>query len=508
IPAVHAVLTDQKSAASDGGRQEPGSLPAAVLALLKDWDDLSDQAELLERALVDAPPAQITDGGLFKSGYSKELDELLDLVEHGENRLNALLTKEQETLPKLKIGYNRVFGYYFELSKSAGGTVPEHFIRRQTLANSERFTTAELNELEQKLTSAADKRKSLEYKLFQDLRERCAHERPRLLSTAHRLATLDFWQSLAETAARRRWVRPVMDSSQDIHIIEGRHPVVEAIIGANAFVPNDLHMDAARRMILITGPNMAGKSTVLRQTAIICLLALLGSFVPAREARLGLCDRIFSRVGASDNLAQGQSTFMVEMMETARILRQSTKKSLVILDEIGRGTSTFDGLALAWAVAEDLTQRAGGSIRTLFATHYHELTALEGKLPGVHTMNIAIQERGDDIIFLRRLVPGPSDRSYGIEVARLAGVPRPVVQRAREILANLEQHGTPDAAPKPKRGMLPGLEPPPPPQPVKTQAADHPLLTALRDLKPENLTPLEALNRLVEWKTLWGQPAS
>ena len=506
LPAVHAALSGPSEGFPAAENLEFGAVPIPVLRLLKTWDNLDDLASLLDKALVDNPPPQITEGGLFKNGYSAELDELLDLVEHGESRLNDLLAAERRALPKLKMGYNRVFGYYFELSKAAGGTVPPHFVRRQTLANGERFTTPELSALEQKLTSAADQRKSLEYKLFQQLRETVARERPRLMLMAQLMAQLDFWQALAETAARHHWVRPQLSDSRELHIVEGRHPVVEAIIGETAFIPNDLHMDDKRRLLLITGPNMAGKSTVLRQTALICLLAQMGSFVPAREARLGLCDRIFSRVGASDNLAQGQSTFMVEMMETARILRQATKRSLVILDEIGRGTSTFDGLALAWAVVEDLARRAGGDIRTLFATHYHELTSLEGKIPGVHTMNIAIQERGDDIVFLRRLVPGPSDRSYGIEVARLAGVPQPVVQRARGILAQLEQKKD-GSAPVRKAipTLLPGLTTPPPPPPAPQEPVDHPLLVALRDLNPETLTPIEALNRLVEWKNLWGK---
>ena len=482
-------------------------------SITEHWDDLGDHAATLQKALADDPPQFITEGGLFKQGYNAELDELLDLVEHGENRVKALLDEEQKAsgISKLKLGYNRVFGYYFELSKAVGGTPPEHFIRRQTLANAERFTTVRLKELEEKLLSAADRRKSLEYKLFQQLRGALAEARPRILFMADMLAQLDYWQSLAETAVRHNWSRPSLHAGQSITIREGRHPVVEGIIGEAAFVPNDLHMDEDRRLLLITGPNMAGKSTVLRQTALICLLAQMGSFVPAREAQLGLCDRIFSRVGASDNLAQGQSTFMVEMMETARILRQATKRSLVILDEIGRGTSTFDGLALAWAVAEELARRAGGSIRTLFATHYHELTALEGKIPGVHTMNIAIREWNGEIVFLRRLIPGPSDRSYGIEVARLAGVPQPVVQRAREILAQLEQNKGSSPVRQVMPNLLPGIQLPEakPKKAVEEVAVaepEHPLLVALRDTNPDALTPLEALKRITEWKLLWGAP--
>ena len=487
--------------------------PRVLRSITEHWDDLGDHAATLQKALADDPPQFITEGGLFKQGYNAELDELLDLVEHGENRVKALLDEEQKAsgISKLKLGYNRVFGYYFELSKAVGGTPPEHFIRRQTLANAERFTTVRLKELEEKLLSAADRRKSLEYKLFQQLRGALAEARPRILFMADMLAQLDYWQSLAETAVRHNWSRPSLHAGQSITIREGRHPVVEGIIGEAAFVPNDLHMDEDRRLLLITGPNMAGKSTVLRQTALICLLAQMGSFVPAREAQLGLCDRIFSRVGASDNLAQGQSTFMVEMMETARILRQATKRSLVILDEIGRGTSTFDGLALAWAVAEELARRAGGSIRTLFATHYHELTALEGKIPGVHTMNIAIREWNGEIVFLRRLIPGPSDRSYGIEVARLAGVPQPVVQRAREILAQLEHNKGSSPVRQVMPNLLPGIQLPEakPKKAVEEVAVaepEHPLLVALRDTNPDALTPLEALKRITEWKLLWGAP--
>lgn len=524
LPKVRGVLERPEVAPgnypSDGGTRGEGQ-PPFLRAAMKGWDDLSDYFDLLERALVDSPPHLVTEGGLFRPGFHAELDELLDLTEHGENLLQQLLAEEQTAsgLPKLKLGFNRVFGYYFELSRSASDAVPEHFVRRQTLANAERFTTPRLKELEEKLVSASDRRKSLEYKLFQKLRETVSEARPRVLFMADLLAGFDYWQSLAETARRWNWTRPVLSQDTDILIREGRHPVVEAMQGSANFIPNDLRMDEARRLLLITGPNMAGKSTVLRQTAIICLLAQMGSFVPAREARLGIADRVFSRVGASDNLAQGQSTFMVEMMETARILRQAGKRSLVILDEIGRGTSTFDGLALAWAVVEELARRAGGTIRTLFATHYHELTALEGRIPGVHNMNIAIREWGGEIVFLRRLVPGPSDRSYGIEVARLAGVPQPVVQRARELLHELEKtrDGRGDA-PRAARAVLPGLDMPEPKQAAKprvmpsalggpTMPVAHPLLTTLRDLDTDHLTPMGALQLLNEWKLLWGGPA-
>ncbi len=506
LPNVRTAITTQKCALQ--------KLPQGLRRALEHWDDLSDHAARLNQALVDDPPQFITEGGLFRPGYSTELDEVLDLVEHGENMVRHLLEEEQRTsgLTRLKLGYNRVFGYYFELPRSVGERIPKHFIRRQTLVSSERFTTPQLKELEEKLLSAGETRKSLEYKMFQSLRGILAESRPRILFMSSLLAQIDYWQSLAETASLYNWCRPVLTADQNITIREGRHPVVEAIIGQASFVPNDLYMDHKRRLLLITGPNMAGKSTVLRQTALICLLAQMGSFVPASQARLGICDRIFSRVGASDNLAQGQSTFMVEMMETARILRQATRRSLVILDEIGRGTSTFDGLALAWAVAEDLAQRSNGSIRTLFATHYHELTVLEGNIPGIHTMNIAIREWNGEIVFLRRLIPGPSDRSYGIEVARLAGVPRGVVQRAREILTQLEQNkGTSPmqaAVPNLLPGVtLPNLKPrqPKPLLPEQAPAAEHPLVIALRDIDPNTLTPLEALKKMHEWKLLWGK---
>lgn len=507
LPVVHASLYET---------QQSMSTPQALLDIASHWDNLSEFTELLGRALVDNPPQIITDGGLFKSGYHAELDELLDLCEHGESRLQDLLTQEQEAtgISKLRLGVNRVFGYYFEASRNSSQSMPAHFIRRQTLANAERFTTEALQNLEEKIVSAQDKRKALEYKLFQELRQHIADARPRLLFMADLLAQLDFWQSLAHVARRNSWVKPSLHTGQTLRIREGRHPVVEAIQGSSQFIPNDLYMDEKRRLLLITGPNMAGKSTVLRQTAIICLLAQMGSFVPATEAELGITDRIFSRVGASDNLSQGQSTFMVEMMETARILRQATRRSLVILDEIGRGTSTFDGLALAWAVVEELARRANGSIRTLFATHYHELTVLEGRIAGVHTMNIAIREWRGEIVFLRRLVPGPADKSYGIEVARLAGVPQAVVQRARQVLGELEKSREGQCPPlaTPTKVLLPGLESSVPvkqePEPfeiAKQIPIRHPILVCLADVDTDNITPIKALELLTEWKMLWSE---
>lgn len=521
LGALEAVREALESAPPDRyASSEDLDFPQLLARIYKNWDSMADAAAILQKALVDSPPPLITEGGLFKAGYDSGLDELLDLVEHGEQRLQELLQKEQRerSLPKLKLGSNRVFGYYFELPKSSAADAPEHFIRRQTVANAERFITPALKELEDAILASGEKRKQLEYRLFQDLRQKICDLRPRILFMAESLATLDFLQSLAETARKRDWTRPELHEGTDISIRSGRHPVVEAMAGPAGFIANDLFMDAKRRLLLITGPNMAGKSTVLRQAAIIVLLAQAGSFVPASQASIGIADRIFSRVGASDNLSQGQSTFMVEMMETARILRQATKKSLVILDEIGRGTSTFDGLSLAWAVVEDLLAKPGGGIRTLFATHYHELTALEGRLPGVHNMNIAIREWRGDIVFLRRLVPGPSDRSYGIEVAKLAGVPASVVHRAQKILEILEssrEAGSKFAGAEAMQQLLPGIEPPAAQPrgageqsaallpPVKEEV-EHPLFTLLRDVDTDNLTPMQALALVTEWKALWG----
>ncbi|HZF60388.1 MAG TPA: DNA mismatch repair protein MutS [Desulfovibrio sp.] len=521
LPDVYAALQgagDAFAAApatAFGAPGAPDNMPKSVADVVKSWDNMQDCAALLQSALVDSPPAVITEGGLFKTGYNAELDRLLDLAEHGEQKLQNMLAEEQEKtgISKLKLGFNRVFGYYYELTRAAhSGPAPFHFIRRQSLANAERFTTVELKDLEEELLSAADKRKTLEYSLFQDLRTHMAAQRERIIHAADMVAQLDYWQSLAQVGRTNNWCRPELDAEANLDIREGRHPVVEAMLGRANFVPNDFRLDAGRRLCLLTGPNMAGKSTVLRQVAIISLLAQMGSMVPASAARLGLVDRLFSRVGASDNLAQGQSTFMVEMMETARILRQATRRSLVILDEIGRGTSTYDGVALAWAVVEDLAKRAGGDLRTLFATHYHELTALEGRIAGVFTMNIAIREYNNDILFLHKLVPGPSDRSYGVEVARLAGVPGPVVQRARAILQGLERGR--DSARKTvvSAVSLPGLNLPEPakkePELPEIAAApprsEHPLVLLLRELNPDELSPLDALRLLMEWKKLWS----
>jgi len=496
LPALRALLL---SAADEA---EPAA-PVELRALLKSWDDLADLTDLLARAFVDSPPLATTDGGLFLPGFKAELDELIGLTENGEARIQEMLERERDTcgIPKLKLGFNRVFGYYLEVSHAYQGQVPEHFIRKQTLVNCERYITQELKELEDRLQGAAEERKSLEYKLFGELRETVAQMRTRLMFMAGSLAALDYWQGLAEAARVNDWNRPALHEGIEIEVTQGRHPVVEAATGSAGYIPNDLRIDETRRILLITGPNMAGKSTVLRQAALISILAQLGSFVPAQAAKLGLVDRVFSRVGASDNLSRGQSTFMVEMMETARILRQATSRSLVILDEIGRGTSTFDGLALAWAVVEELSRRGRGGIRTLFATHYHELTSLEGRIPGLRNMNIAVREWKGDIVFLRKLIPGPADKSYGIEVARLAGVPQPVVQRAREILASLEEKSQNERGgsqvQSARQSFLPGVAAP---QEPKAPEPENPILVELRRMDVNGLSPLAALTLLHEWK--------
>lgn len=494
LPALRGVLAEMESP------------PARLRALLESWDDLNDVHDLLRRALADSLPPVITEGGLFRPGFDQTLDELMELTDHGEAALDAMLQRERDAcaLPKLKLGYTKVFGYYFELSRAVSAEPPAHFIRRQTLVNAERYVTEELKTLEERLLSASDRRKSREYELFLRLREEVASHRARFMAMARTLAELDFIQGLAQAARKWSWCRPELHEGLEIVIKGGRHPVVEAVQGRSDYIPNDLTLDENGRVLIITGPNMAGKSTVLRQAALICILAQIGGFVPASQARLGLCDRIFSRVGAADNLAMGQSTFMVEMSETARILRQAGKRSLVILDEIGRGTSTFDGLSLAWAVAEELARRQGG-IRTLFATHYHELTALEERLPVVRNCNIAIKEWKGDIVFLRRLVPGPADRSYGIEVARLAGVPASVVTRAKEILAVLERNSPTGAKRREmisRQVSLPGLTPTAAGRPE--ESVENPVLTALKSLNVNELSPLDALTLLHQWKAMAG----
>lgn len=408
--------------------------------IYEDYDSLEDLYDLLEQAIVEEPPVSIKEGGIFKQGYRDEIDELRLAKTECKTWLADLEAKEREKtgIKGLKIKYNKVFDYYFEVTNSFKSLVPDYFIRKQTLVNAERFTTDELNTLSGKILGAEDKLYALEYNCYVELRETLAAALVRVQKMAGYIAELDALCSLAYVADKNNYVRPVLNTDGVIDIKGGRHPVVEKMLANDSFVENDTYLNNAEsRISIITGPNMAGKSTYMRQTALITLMAQIGSFVPAQSANIGLCDRIFTRVGASDDLASGQSTFMIEMNEVANILRNATKDSLLILDEIGRGTSTFDGLSIAWAVVEYIADPNILGAKTLFATHYHELTELEGKLSSVNNFCIAVQEEGDNIVFLRKIIKGGADRSYGIQVARLAGVPEPVLQRAREICNEL-----------------------------------------------------------------------
>jgi DNA mismatch repair protein MutS len=409
----------------------------------------------------------------------------------GKGWIAALEVKERERtgIDSLKIRYNHVFGYYIEVTKTNLSKVPSDFIRKQTLVNAERFMTAGLKELEERVTGAETKLLALEEETFVQVRQRIAQEGVRLQAMAQSLALIDVLAGLAETAALQRYVRPVIDESGVLRIKNGRHPVVEQLSIDRTFVPNDTVLDQDNsRLIILTGPNMAGKSTYLRQVALIVLLAQIGSFVPAAEAQIGLVDRIFTRVGASDNLAAGRSTFMVEMLETAQILNCASRQSLILLDEIGRGTSTYDGLSIAWAIAEFIHAREHLGARTLFATHYHEMTQLETLREGIRNYRVAVQERDGDVVFLRKILPGGADRSYGIHVAKLAGLPTPVIARAQEVLEQLEQ---PDRERESRRLVAESPACSALPQP-------HPLVDEVRQIDLFSMTPLDALNRLAE----------
>ena len=407
--------------------------------IYEELDTLEDIFKLIDKAIVDDPPFSVREGGMIKQGYSPEADSLIQAKNKGSEWIKELEKDEKEKtgIKTLRINYNRVFGYYIEVSKSYINQVPERFVRKQTLANTERYTTAQLEELAELILGASDKLIQMEYDTFCDVREKVASQVNRIQYTAYIVALVDSLQSLAETAQAQNYIKPIVNDGDIIDIKDGRHPSVEKMT-SDAFISNDVYLDEdENRLLIITGPNMAGKSTYMRQTAIITLLAQIGSFVPASSAVIGVCDRIFTRVGASDDLASGQSTFMVEMTEVANILNNATKKSLLILDEIGRGTSTFDGLSIAWAVLEHIADTKHLGAKTLFATHYHELTELEGKLPGVKNYCITVKEEGEDIIFLRKIKRGGADHSYGVQVARLAGLPNKVIKRANVILKKL-----------------------------------------------------------------------
>lgn len=479
LPAI----ADQLAAFSDRRLRE----------LTCEMDLLQDIGELISSAICDEPPFSVREGGFIREGYDAEVDRLRGVMDGGKGLIANIEAQEKEKtgIRTLKVGFNKVFGYYIEVSKSMIDKVPEGYVRKQTTVNGERYITQELKDLEHEILTASERVVALEYQLFTSLREKIVAQAPRIQRTAAALAEIDALGSLATVAVRDGYCRPDVDESGIIEITAGRHPVVERVLKGSLFVPNDTFMgEKEQRVAIITGPNMAGKSTYMRQVALIVLLAQIGSFVPAAAAHIGVVDRIFTRIGASDDLAAGQSTFMVEMTEVADILRHATKKSLLILDEIGRGTSTFDGMSIARAVVEYCADPKKLGAKTLFATHYHELTELENTLPGTVNYNIAVKTRGEEIIFLRKIVPGGADRSYGIEVAKLAGLPDKVVARARAVLEQLEtENGVQYVKPRQEREQV-SLD----------AVREGEVLDALRRCQPDTLTPIEAMGLLYELK--------
>ena len=459
----------------------------------KDFDLLEDVADLLSRGITDEPPALLRDGGVIKEGFNEEIDKLRIAMRDGKSWLAAVENEEKEKtgISKLKVGYNKVFGYYIEVTKSFIKDVPDYYIRKQTLANCERYITPKLKEIENTILGASERVLTLEAHVFEEIRTAVANEIERLKRAAGIIAKSDVLLSLAQAAAKNNFVMPEISDNGKIEIKDGRHPVVEKMLKGSMFVPNDTTLNTDEdRMLIITGPNMAGKSTYMRQVALITLMAQIGSFVPASSARIGIVDKIFTRVGASDDIASGQSTFMLEMNEVSHILKNATANSLIILDEIGRGTSTFDGLSIAWAVVEYIHNKRKIGAKTLFATHYHELTDLEEELDGVKNYRIAVKKRGDDITFLRKIVRGGADDSYGIEVAALAGVPKEVINGAKKILGKIEndevviEHKTKTAEGTDQIGFG---------DTVATEIADE-----LRQMDVTTFTPIEAMNKLFE----------
>lgn len=522
VPEIKGLIRERGA-----GAAAPGAAPGeALIADLFALPDCGTVLDLFEAAIADEPPATLANPGIIRDGYNHELDELMHKSRHAKDWIANLEKTERERLDikSLKVGYNKVFGYYIEITHTHTAKVPDEYIRKQTLTNAERYITPELKEYESLVLNADERRLELENQLFKGLCHQAAGELVQLLKLAEAIARLDVYAALADVALHNRYVRPLVDGGPSIEIAGGRHPVVERMQHDPPFVPNDTHLTPEAAVHILTGPNMAGKSTFLRQTALITLMAQIGSFVPAESAQIGVVDRIFTRIGASDEIHRGQSTFMVEMVETANILNHATRRSLLILDEIGRGTSTYDGLSLAWAVIEHIHNHPELRARTLFATHYHELTDLAERLPHVVNYNVAVDDGSSfpgeasadnglstngsgaahdasrDVIFLHRILPGKADRSYGVHVARMAGLPPTVVKRAEEILIDLEQSG----AAGPKRLLDIGTEKKQSPaaRQVTLFADVHPVVEALRKLDVNGLTPLDALNRLYELHTL------
>ena len=459
-------------------------------------DELQDIADLIDSAIVEEPPISIKEGGIIKRGYNSEIDEYRSASTDGKSWIIELEAKEREAtgIKNLKVGYTRAFGYYIEVTKSFLKQVPDRFIRKQTLTNAERFITEELREMETKILGAEEKAVSLEYNEFVKIRDIIASNIERLQTSSSIISKVDVLSCLATVAEDNNYVRPEINDGTELKIVNGRHPVVEKMLGNGEFVQNNTELDSEKtRLAIITGPNMAGKSTYMRQVAIITLMAQIGSFVPADSAKIGVVDKIFTRVGASDDLSMGQSTFMVEMAEVSNILKNATSRSLVILDEIGRGTSTYDGLSIAWAVAEYIADKEKIGCKTLFATHYHELIELEEKIEGIKNYSIAVKEKGEDIIFLRKIVEGGTDESYGIHVAKLAGVPNAVVTRANKILRSLEKGGVKVKEDKEDKKQVDGQF-----DFFNIKLAD--IASELDKVNLNELTPIDALNVLVKMK--------
>jgi DNA mismatch repair protein MutS len=472
-----------------------GLEPVGIVA--EKIDACDELRALLDRALVDDPPATLAHVGVIRPGFAEQLDGVVEASRHAREWIAGLEAVERERtgIKSLKVGFNKIFGYYLEVTRSNAGAVPQEYIRKQTLVNAERYITPEMKEYESLVLNAEERIREIEAEVFRQLCREVGEQAARLLATARALARVDVVSALAEAAVARGYVRPEVVEEDVLDIRDGRHPVVEEFLRGTRFVPNDASFEDGERVRVLTGPNMAGKSTYLRQVALIVLMAHMGSFVPARFARVGLTDRIFTRIGAQDEIHAGQSTFMVEMVETANILHHATRRSLLILDEVGRGTSTYDGVSIAWAVVEFVHNHPRLRARTLFATHYHELIRLGELLPGVRNYNVAVSEEGGQVVFLHRIVPGGADRSYGIHVAELAGLPRPVINRAQEILAQLEADAgqvRSDRAPIRQLALFP---------------QDDPLLKELESLDVASLTPLEALNKLFEWQGRFGRTA-
>ena len=480
LPALRALLAPFSS--------------ALLTALRGELDDLEELRALIGRAIREDPPFSVREGGFIRGGYNSDVDYLRDIMQNGKGMVAAIEAREKERtgIKSLKVGYNKVFGYYIEVSKSYYDQVPDDYIRKQTLANCERFITQELKDMEHTILSAQDKIVALEYQLFCELREAAAARVGEIQRSAAAVGQVDVLCSFARVAADNQYCMPQVDLSDAIEITEGRHPVVEKTLKNSLFVPNDTLMDGGENLCaIITGPNMAGKSTYMRQVALIVLMAQMGSFVPARAARIGVVDRVFTRIGASDDLSAGQSTFMVEMTEVAELLKNATPRSLLILDEIGRGTSTYDGMSIARAVLEHCADRRRLGCKTLFATHYHEITCLEGRLPGVKNYNIAAKKKKDGVVFLRKIVRGGADQSYGVEVAKLAGVPEKVIRRAREILDELEREGciAPAAVERSCEEQVSLLD----------MGASR-VAQRLREVDVNVLTPIEAMNLVFQLK--------